>query len=104
MFNCLTNEPYPAYYSFVAFNRLYQLESQVEVECSEKGVYAVCAKKGDCCWIVIANTNENEVQIELDKNVKVESCIITADGKNDCEVDFAGKLAGYSVTSIKIKV
>jgi hypothetical protein len=104
LFNCLTDKPYPAYYSFVAFNRLYQLKNQVNVKCEESGVYALGAKEADVGWLVISNTNEKELPLTIQANGSIESCILLGDGKDDVLVDFAEKIPAYSVMSIKFRL
>ena len=104
LFNCLTYEPYPAYYAFVAFNRLYCLKNQVSVQFLEQGVYAVAAKDGGEGQLVIANTKDEEISLDIRANGKIISCVMLGEGKNDCEISFEGKLPAYSVASIKFKV
>lgn len=65
MFNPLTREPFPTYYSFVAFSELYGRENQVEVTAQIPGVYACAAKDSTGC-LVVANTTDEEVEYSLD--------------------------------------
>lgn len=44
IFHPLEKKPYPTYYAFMAFDKLYKAGRQVFVECDEEGVYAVAAK------------------------------------------------------------
>lgn len=71
MFNCLTNEPYPEYYSFVSFNKLYQLGEQVDVSCAEQGVYAIGAKQDNVGCLVISNTTDKEIELELNADADI---------------------------------
>ena len=100
MFNCLTNEPYPEYYSFVAFNKLYQLGEQVEISCEEKGVYAVGAKKDNVGCIVVSNTLEKDVELNINANGKIRESFITGNNKNDCLIEMPKILPKFSVLSI----
>ena len=104
LFNCLNYEPYPAYYSFVAFNRLYALKNQVFVESSEAGVYSVAAEENGIGWLVVSNTNDSEIALKIDAVAKVDDCFIIGEGKNDIKYKFNDKLPANSVISIKFKV
>ena len=104
MFNCLTNEPYPEYYSFTAFNRLYSLKNQVEVLLDEAGVYSVGARNGKEGWLVVSNTTEKDLSLDLDMKQKIETCFITADGKNDCEIEFDNRIPAFGLLSIKFRL
>lgn len=64
LFNCMTYKPLPSYYSFVAFGELYQMGEQVYVGGLPDGVYA-CAAKNKNGSLLIANTNDNLVNLEL---------------------------------------
>lgn len=80
MFNPLTEKPFPAYYSFVAFSELYSRENQVDVTTDIHGVYACAAKDSTGC-IVIANTNDEEVQYLLDatNGYSIDKCKIISE-------------------------
>ncbi len=104
LFNCITNEPYPAYYSFVVFNKLYILQNQVEVQLNEKGVYALGAENNGAGVLVISNTNETEIPLTIDADGKIEKCEIIGDGKNGCEFEFTGKIPEYSVMTVTYKL
>lgn len=66
LFNPLTGEPFPAYYAFVAFNKLYELGDQVCVECSEEGVYAVGARNETEGYLMISNTTEKDLTLSIE--------------------------------------
>ena len=72
LFNCLTQKPFPAYYSFVAFNELYKLGNQASVSFDGEGVYAVGAAKDNKGCLVIANVTDGEVEAEILCDAKVE--------------------------------
>lgn len=65
MFDCMTCNPLPSYYSFVAFGELYQRKNQIFVGELPSKVYAVAAKAEDGC-LVISNLNDKTVDIKLD--------------------------------------
>ena len=102
MFNPLTKEPFPAYYSFVAFNRAYELKNQVELTVDNEDIYAVAAKDGENGAIVIANHTENDVELKLDFAGEVKECRITADGKNDEVCDLPAVLPANSFITVSV--
>ena len=65
LFDCVTREPLPAYYGFLAFGELYQRKTQVAVSGLPEGVYACAAKGQDGC-LVVANTNKEAVPLTLE--------------------------------------
>ena len=102
MFNCLTYEPFPAYYSFAAFGELYIRGEQVYTDFSLQDVY-ICAAKGEDGCIVISNVSDKDLDIELD--------IAGAENITECKVikedavwqnfKFSGKLPKESVILLK---
>ena len=104
LFNCLTNEPYPAYYAFVAFNRLYSLKNQVAVEYDEPGIYVIGAFDGTDGCLIMANTTEAEKTVDIELGAVITECRVLADGKDDALCEYTGKLPAYSVISIKFRV
>ena len=66
LFNPLDNSPYPAFYAFTAFNRLYELGSEFRVECDNKDIRAVGATGEGGKALVIANPTENDMPLELE--------------------------------------
>ena len=102
MFNCLTKEPYPQYYSFVAFNELYKLENQVDVSFEQAGVYAVGAVKDKKGCLVIANTTESEIDLQIAANAKVEKVYNAIDVQNK-EVSLS-ELPAFSVVVVEFSL
>ena len=96
MFNPLTAEPFPAYYSFMAFNELYRRQNQAEAVCDIPGVYAVAAK-GEDCAVVIANTGETAAELNLTGIGDVKSAKIITEGVNLGDCDFTGEIPANSV-------
>ncbi len=82
MFNPLTQKPFPAYYSFVAFSELYSRENQVVATSEIPGVY-VCAAKKDTACILIANTTDEEIPYVLDftSSYNIDKCKLIS---NEC--------------------
>jgi len=104
MFNCLTYEPFPAYYSFVAFGELYKAGSQVRVEGLPEGVYA-CAAKDEDGVLVIANTNDSPVEagIEFSGAEAIKECRIIGE-KGFEEYTLTDIIPANSVISIKFEI
>ena len=55
-----------SYFSFAAFNFLYQLENQVELVCEEKGVYAVAAVNENRGALVISNISGATQELSIE--------------------------------------
>lgn len=101
MFNPLTQKPFPAYYSFLAFSELYIRKNQVDVTADIPGVY-VCAAKSDTGCLVIVNTNDEEVCYSLDVLGKcnLDKCTMISDGCIWEETPFLDKLPPQSLICI----
>ncbi|MBQ8333033.1 MAG: hypothetical protein IJX93_04600 [Clostridia bacterium] len=99
MFNPLTAEPFPAYYSFAAFNELYKRGTQIEVTCDIPGVYAVGAKDEDGA-VVIANTNACPAEMNLTGIGKIKSAKMIREGVNLGEWEFSDTIPAESVAVI----
>ena len=104
MFNPITCEPYPAYYSFVAFSELYRRKNQVATIMEIPGVYA-CAAKDETGCVVIVNTNAEEVELSIavTDGYDAEKCMQIVDDHIWEEVSVPEKLPGYSVNCIYYK-
>ena len=100
LFNPLTAEPFPSYYAFTAFNELYKLGEQTKTELCEEGVYAVSAKNGKKGCIVIANTTENDIPLELSMNATDTFCYTTSKGADEKRVELPKILPRESITVI----
>lgn len=67
LFNPLTEEPFPAYYGFCAYNELYKLENQIEcTPCDADGIYCMAAAKGNKKAVLIVNTNTDDTELNTD--------------------------------------
>lgn len=82
VFNPLTQEPFPTYFAFTAFNELYQLGKQVDVLFNQKGVYAVGARNEDRGCVVIVNTTGEKLPYCIRANGMVEGYSLYHDGGN----------------------
>ena len=100
LFNPLTEGPFPAYYAFKEYGRLYSLGQQVAVDGLEQGVYAVGATDGTDGCLMIANTTEQEVALSIVANRKIREIIITGDDKTEESITNLDVIPKYSVVSI----
>lgn len=88
MFNPLTAKPFPTYYAFPAFNELYKRGAQADVQCDAENVYAAAAVKDGDGYVVISNTNNEAVPLDIEMNGKVIGCKLL-DGEHlleECEL------------------
>lgn len=99
MFEAVERTPYPAYYAFVAFGELYKRGRQVEVVVEENDLYAAAAYDEDG-FLMIANTNEQELELQLQGFHKMKKCILLAEGCIWCECELPKVLPSYSVLGI----
>lgn len=76
LFNPLTAEPFPAYYSFVAYNELYKRQKQVELQTDNDGLYAVAAYDGISGFVLISNPTQDNISIDFCLNGNVTECKI----------------------------
>ena len=105
LFNPMTREPYPAYFAFTAFNRLYQAGTQVDLTMDEEPlVYAVASKDERNGCIVIANQNDYEIPLSLEMNGSVTGCLLTAEGQNEAPVALPSVLPPHSILTVTAKI
>ena len=104
LFNPLTREPFPAYYAFTAFNRLYALKNQVSLELDNDEIYAVAAADEESGCVVIANPTDENITLDLGMDICVTKCIVTVDGCNDVEVEFASEIPANSIVSLYVDI
>ena len=65
MFNPITLEPWPLYYSFAAFGELYRLGTQTECVYERKnGVYALGAADGKKRAAMLTNATAEDITVE----------------------------------------
>ena len=65
IFNAYTCQPVCTYYSFVAFNELYRLGTQVSLDFDEEGLYGIAATNGKECAVLLCNYTEEEREIAM---------------------------------------
>lgn len=66
LFHPLTAQPFPAYYAFVSFHRLYRCRDQVAVQCAAENIYAVAASGMGKGCVMISNISGEDVPMELE--------------------------------------
>ena len=103
LFNPITFKPYPAYYSFVAYNKLYELGNQVPVEGAVSPVYAMCSVKDNFGRILIVNTSAQDLPMTIDSDINILRKIIIADNKNYEEIEDCGILPAFSVITVEFE-
>ena len=100
LFNPLTREPFPAYFAFRAFNELYKLGTQVECSIDGANVYAAAATDGENGCIVIANTTDCAVSLDLTSDRSFKRCIITGDGMIEESISVPTEIPPYSFITL----
>jgi len=102
MFCPVDYNPYPAYYAFKAFGELYRCRQQLEVQCKIPEVYAVAAANSEKGCLVVANTGETEIPLQIIWQGKetVIGCRILTEGKIWQEIELPEVLPGYSVLCV----
>lgn len=103
LFNPLTYEPFPAYYAFQAFNELYSRKTQIRVSSDTDGVYAVAAHDGKSGCVMIANTLEETLPLQLDTQSKILRCRIIDEGRNLTECALPQTLPPYAVLCVEFE-
>lgn len=81
LFNPETAVPYPAYYAFTAFNRLYKLGDQVECTVDGDSLFAVAAARGNKGCLVIANVSDKPIALTVDANGTEIIALLTSECK-----------------------
>ena len=104
LFNPLTRQPFPAYYAFTAFNKLYQAKNQVYIDGVEQGVYALAATDGQKGYLVITNTKDQDISLDFQTGAKIEKYLLTADGFTEQEIEFNGVLPKESLLVVEFNV
>ncbi len=63
LFHPLTAEPFPAYYSFLGFGRLYRLGQQVAAVSDREDVYVVAARGKGEGYVMVANLSGEDIRL-----------------------------------------
>ena len=104
LFHPLTKAPFPAYYAFTAFNRLYTLGDQVDVQTSCNGLYVVAAANGKCGCIVLANPTGEDIPMDWQFVGTVTRCLLTAADENEKTVALPAVLPKESILTVEVSL
>lgn len=66
VFDMNTYKPFKSYYSFVAFNQLYQLKNQVEASVDTEGMYVLRAKNGEKTALLLVNLSGKKQDLKFE--------------------------------------
>lgn len=66
LFDPMKHKPFHAYYALAAFNKLYEIGTQVSLECDTEELYAVAAYDGKKGAILISNLTDKTQSLEID--------------------------------------
>ena len=95
--------PYPAYYAFAAYQRLYALGKQAAVSGTAEGTYAVAATDGRTGCVVIANPTSDPMPLQLQCTGHIQACTLTGDGKVEAPLPLPTVLPPYSFLSVLLE-
>ena len=105
MFNPMTHEPLCAYYTFVFFNELYKLGTQVKAECTDdKDVYCVSACDGKTAATMIVNTSASVKPMKIELDGRITECKLLAEKLIPEDVTCPAELPPESVLLVMAKV
>ena len=104
MFNPLTAQPFPAYYSFMAFRELYKREIQADLTFDIPGVYGIAAGTAEDGCIVLSNTTGDGVPLTLEvpEGVKITGCRVIEKDRIWEETEYTAYLPGESVLCLRL--
>lgn len=102
LFDPLHHTPFPLYYGFHSFGKLYRLGTQVAAECDKGGVYAVAATDGETGGILIANIGDaTHLSLNIENGAAVK-CRITDETRTNEECLLPDILPENSVLYVEI--
>ena len=99
-FDPMTFKPYPVYYGFKAFGRLYALGGKAECVSDDPNVYALAATDGKRGELLIVNPTEVEKPLEIAAEREPFITLMTGEGREDGAVAFPKVLPPQSVISV----
>ena len=67
-------------------------------------IYAVAAANGEIGCIVIANPTDDNVSLDFDMNADITKSLITVEGFNDSEFDFADEIPANSIITLCVEI
>ena len=101
MFNPMTYRPHPAYYSFVAYNELYSLGDEAELEYDAKDVYAVAATNGKDGALVITNVSGKPLPLAFITDADIKEYRLTTEGECDRKCHRISELPDNSTLTVR---
>ncbi|MBQ8528514.1 MAG: hypothetical protein IJ459_02125 [Clostridia bacterium] len=99
-FNPMTAKPYPAYYGFTAFGRLYALGDRVEARSDDGGIYVLAAGSDSRGEVLIVNPTGESVPLELSANGEPFVALMTGNGREDGACPIPELIPPHSVISV----
>lgn len=100
LFDPCSYQPYPAYYAFSAFGRLYALGNQAALTTDDPEGCAVAATDGTVGRVLIANPTPQPLELELQCAGHIDACYLTGDGCTEAPVPLPAVLPAYSFLSV----
>ena len=86
LFDPVKFDVFKAYYAFYAFNRLYELKTQVFAETDQDGVYVCAAAQGGKQAVLIVNNQDSSADTVIDGLSEVQAnkarCYVVDDENN----------------------
>ena len=100
MFDPATAKPYPIYYAFRTFGRLYALGDRIGAESSDPDVYVIGARNDRRAEVMIVNTTDCVKELELDCDRVPFVSLLTGEGRVEGLIPTPTVLPPYSIVSI----
>ena len=98
-FDPTTAKPYPTYYAFRAFGRLYALGKRIAVASDDPEIYVIGAKGEGRGEVMLVNPTAEAKPIELSTDEPFVS-LLTGEGKIDSVISTPKVIPPYSVVSL----
>lgn len=101
LINPIDYTPFPTYYAFTAFNRLYTLGTQVAARTDSDTLYAAAAANETGGCIVMVNPTKDPLPLTLRTNAAITRCLITANGQCEQETALPDTLPPFSIVTVE---
>lgn len=102
LFEPLTAKPFPAYYSFVAYNQLYTLKNRVYTQWDDNRLYCM-AVAGERKCLMLANDSDEDIAIKLVSGELLNSCVLISSTKMMEPVAFENCIPANSVMLLEFQ-
>jgi len=99
-FDPLTAKPYPTYYAFRSFGRLYALGTKIEACSDDSDIYVIGARGSERGEVMIVNPTAESKQIELLGAGEPFVALLTGEGRIDSVISNPKEIPPYSVISL----